>query len=102
MKERQTQMLKERTRALIELQNEEMRLQLAVLGDSKRGYSDRQKGFALSLVDTYGVRGTARVLLLQRRTIQRWCRAQGKIVKRCPSWFLNGRREGVAGGSSGS
>ena len=79
-------MLKETTRELIDLQNEELRFHFALLGDGRRGYSDRQKDFALSLVDTYRVRGTARVLLLPRRTIQRWCRAQNKIVRRCPSW----------------
>lgn len=89
LKERQTQMLKETTRELIELQNEETRFEFALLGDSKRGYSDRQKDFALSLVDTYGVRGTARVLLLHRRTIQRWCRTQGKEARRCPLWVYD-------------
>ena len=79
-------MLKETTRQLIELQNEELRFEFAVLGEGKRHYSNQQRDFALSLVDTYGVRGTARVLLLHRRTIQRWCRAQGKIVTRCPLW----------------
>ena len=79
-------MLKEATRALIELQNEETRFEFALLNEGKRNYSNRQKDFALSLVDTYGVRGTARVLLLHRRTIQRWCRAQGKEVMRCPLW----------------
>jgi hypothetical protein len=73
-------------RALVELQNEETRLEFELLGEGKRSYSTQQKDFALSLVDTYGVRGTARTLLLPRRTIQRWCRAQGKTVKRCPLW----------------
>jgi hypothetical protein len=86
MKERQTQMLKETTREIIELQNEELRFEFALLGEGKRHYSNQQKDFALSLVDTYGIRGTGRILLLPRRTIQRWCRAQNKRVKRCPLW----------------
>jgi len=79
-------MLKETTLALVELQNEELRFEFALLGEGKRNYSTQQKDFALSLVDTHGVRGTARTLLLPRRTIQRWCRAQSKSVKRCPLW----------------
>lgn len=79
-------MLKETKRALIELQNEEIRFEFALLGEGERNYSNRQKDFALSLIDTYGVRGTARILLLPRRTIQRWCRTYGLKVKRCPLW----------------
>jgi hypothetical protein len=75
-------------RALIELQNDEFRFQFALLGEGRRKYSSQQKDFAFSLVDTYGVRGTGRILLVHRRTIQRWCRAQGMEVRRCPSWVL--------------
>jgi hypothetical protein len=73
-------------RALVELQNEEMQAHFAALGKGNRNYTSQQKDFAFSLVDTYGVRGTARILLLPRRTIQRWCRAQGKKLMRCPLW----------------
>jgi hypothetical protein len=56
------------------------------LGDGKMVYTIAQKKYALSFVDEYGVRGTARALEIPRRTIQRWCRASGKPVKRCPAW----------------
>jgi transposase-like protein len=49
-------------------------------------YSPRQKQIALKLIDEYGVRAVARILGLPRRTLQRWCRKQGKQVKRCPDW----------------
>jgi len=73
-------------KALVELENDEARISFAILGRGKRNYTSKQKGFALSLVDPYGVRGTARILLLPRRTIQRWCRSYGKPVRRCPDW----------------
>jgi len=33
-----------------------------------------------------GVRATSRLLHVPRRTIQRWLRAEGITVKRCPDW----------------
>lgn len=80
----------ELARLLLEIENEEMQMQFVSLGKGNRYYySDRQKDFALSLINDYGVRGTARMLLLPRRTIQRWCRRYGKQVKRCPSWVYD-------------
>lgn len=65
--------------------NEKIRLRFDSL-TAGRTYSPQQKQFALELIDEYGVRATSRVLDLPRRTLQRWCRAQGKRVKRCPDW----------------
>lgn len=49
-------------------------------------YTQRQKDFAFKLIDEYGVRATARILEIPRRTLQRWCREQHKHVRRCPDW----------------
>ncbi len=49
-------------------------------------YCQRQKDYALTLIDNYGVRATARILEIPRRTLQRWCREQCRYVKRCPEW----------------
>jgi hypothetical protein len=50
-------------------------------------YTQRQKDYAVSMAQESGVRATGRILGLQRRTIQRWLRAQGICVKRCPDWL---------------
>ncbi len=52
-------------------------------------YNQEQKGYALGLIDEHGVRATARILRLPRRTLQRWCRGQGKYVCRCPAWVYS-------------
>jgi len=74
---------------LNEVFNHDMRLELAALGRGRKGkhhYTSQQRDYVLSLVVTYGVRGTARVLQFNRRTIQRWCRQYGVRVRRCPEW----------------
>lgn len=48
-------------------------------------YTKRQKDYALELIDEYGIRATARILV-PRRTLQRWCRGYGVYVRRCPNW----------------
>ena len=52
-------------------------------------YSQRQKDYGFRLIDEYGVRATARILRIPRRTLQRWCRQQGKCVQRCPEWVYD-------------
>jgi len=52
-------------------------------------YCQEQKDYALNLVDEYGVRATARILHLPRKTLQRWCRSQRKHVRRCPDWVYS-------------
>jgi hypothetical protein len=64
---------------------EEMRVEFLALGNGGR-YSDRQKKYAFVLIDELGVRTTARILQIPRRTLQRWCRKYGVYVRRCPSW----------------
>jgi hypothetical protein len=80
-------MKKDFIQALIEELNNETRIQFRILGKrGKHNYTARQKEFALSLIDTYGIRATSRILEIPRRTIQRWCRQYNKKVPRCPLW----------------
>jgi len=51
-------------------------------------YSKAQKACAFRAIEEYGIRATSRILLVQRRTLQRWCRQNDIYVKRCPSWVL--------------
>lgn len=54
-----------------------------------RTYCQQQREYAFELIDEYGVRATARILGLPRRTLQRWCRANCKYVRRCPDWVYS-------------
>ena len=49
-------------------------------------YTKKQKDYAFELIDEYGIRATARILKIPRRTLQRWCRKHCVWVKRCPDW----------------
>ncbi|MBA7697363.1 hypothetical protein ES703_106028 [subsurface metagenome] len=87
-------------RAFIEEENREQLFYFKALG-SKRGrhYTDNQKDYAVHKAISIGVRATSRLLNMPRRTIQRWLRANGITVKRCPDWvyswayWRNKRRE---------
>ena len=97
-------MSKLETRALFRMWIEEENLEklcyFRALG-SKRGrtYTDKQKDYAIEKAKSIGVRATSRLLIVSRRTIQRWLRAKGITVKRCPDWvyswayWRNKRRE---------
>ena len=78
-------------RQLIHQQNEEIRWEFKELGfeEATFRYTDKQKDFAMNLAQEKGVRATARILGLQRKTIQRWLRAKGVWVKRCPDWVYD-------------
>ena len=67
---------------------DEMREEFEAMGTGGR-YCQRQKEYALGLIDRFGVRATARILEMPRRTLQRWCREQGKYVRRCPDWVYS-------------
>jgi hypothetical protein len=82
-------------------ENEYLRVEFICLNpeaDSKR-YTKEQKDWAISKAVEIGVRATARLLSLQRKTIQRWLRESGTTVRRCPGWVYgwadqrNRRRE---------
>ena len=77
-------------RQLIKQQNEEMQSEFEALGNEEKTfrYTEDQKDFAINLAQEKGVRATARILDLQRKTIQRWLRAKGIWVKRCPDWVF--------------
>lgn len=64
---------------------DDMRGQFEAMGEGG-WYSKYQKNYALKVSDKYGVRATARILEIPRRTLQRWCRRQSKRVRRCPAW----------------
>ena len=77
------------TRIFIEDENENKRAEFTALGSGKRRYTEAQKDYAINQVQTIGVRATARLLQLPRKTIQRWLRAKGIQVKRCPGWVYD-------------
>ena len=72
-------------KTLAEFFNEEKRDLFQAFGEGGR-YTRRQKDYAFELIDEYGIRSTARILQIPRRTLQRWCRENGVYVKRCPAW----------------
>ena len=69
----------------IEELNNEKHYEFMALGDDGR-YTEAQKQYAFELIRKQGVRATARILHLPRRTLQRWCRQYKVYVKRCPEW----------------
>ncbi len=81
-------------RMLVQGINEEARLHFRSIGEGRRNYTRHQKDYALSQVEIYGVRATSRILQIPRRTIQRWCRQYGKLVKRCPLWVYKWAQRG--------
>ncbi len=80
------------TRAIIrqaqQLFYDEKRWEFEAMG-TEGPYCQRQKDYAFKLIDEYGVRATARILHIPRRTLQRWCRQHGKYVRRCPGWVYD-------------
>ncbi len=56
--------------------------------ESKR-YTQEQKDWAINKAVEIGVRATAKLLSLQRKTIQRWLRESGITVRRCPGWVYD-------------
>lgn len=87
-------------RKFIEEENQDQLDYFRFLGSKKgRYYTDKQKDYAIEKAKSIGVRATSRLLHVSRRTIQRWLRAKGITVKRCPDWvygwayWRNKRRE---------
>lgn len=64
---------------------EEMRFEFKALGKGKQ-YTKKQRDYAIKQIDKYGIRATARILRIPRRTLQRWCKKHHIVVARCPSW----------------
>ena len=80
-----TMSTKELMRLMHEEIYEEKRDCFLSLGGRAR-YSEAQKRFAFELIAEHGMRATARILQIPRRTLQRWCRNNIIFVKRCPYW----------------
>jgi len=77
-------------RMWIEQENREKLCYFRALGSEKGGhYTDKQKDYAIDKAISIGVRATSRLLNVPRRTIQRWLRAKGITVKRCPDWVYS-------------
>jgi transposase-like protein len=72
-------------RSMAEQFNEEKRHEFEALVNDGQ-YTDSQKNYAFELIAESGIRATARILKIPRRTVQRWCKRYGIFVKRCPSW----------------
>ncbi|TET08375.1 hypothetical protein E3J84_06255, partial [Candidatus Aerophobetes bacterium] len=86
-------MNKQETRTLIRASIEEevlnKRAEFRALRSGTNSYNDEQKEYAMNKAQGIGVRATARLLLLPRKTMQRWLRVKGIQVKRCPSWVYD-------------
>ncbi len=86
-------------RLWIEVENRKQLTYFNSLSKNRGQYTSEQKEYAIEKASTIGVRATSRLLHLPRRTIQRWLRAKGIRVKRCPDWvyswayWRNKRRE---------
>jgi transposase-like protein len=79
---------KEMFRSMAEQFNEEKRYEFESLNDDGQ-YTDEQRTYAFELIRESGIRATARILRVPRRTLQRWCRRYGVFVRRCPSWVYD-------------
>jgi transposase-like protein len=51
-------------------------------------YTEEQKKYSIGPINEYGIRVTARILSIPRRTLQRWCRQYDINVKRFPEWVF--------------
>lgn len=76
---------KELLRLMYKQFNEEKKDLFMFLGKGGQ-YTESQKRYAFELIKEHGMRATARILDVPRRTLQRWCRQYGIYVKRCPIW----------------
>jgi hypothetical protein len=61
------------------------RREFSSFGNGKR-YTDKQRSYAFGILGKSGVRATAKILMIPRRTLQRWCRKNDVYVRRCPDW----------------
>jgi len=72
--------------------NREKRLEFEALGNGGYYYTEQQKELALSEARQNGIRATARLLKIPRRTLQRWTIKHGVFIKRCPAWVYEWAR----------
>ena len=76
-------------RMFIEEENREKRAEFNALGIDRGHYTVEQKDYAINKAISIGNRATSRLLNVPRRTIQRWLKAEGIRVKRCPDWVYD-------------
>jgi len=76
-------------RLWIEADNRKQLLYFQSLNPKGGHYTREQKAYAIEKAKSIGVRATSRLLYVPRRTIQRWLRAKGIRVKRCPDWVYD-------------
>jgi transposase-like protein len=81
--------MKNDIKLFIEMFNDDERYRFRSLGDGTRSYTFKQIAFVLHKANELGIRATARMLKIPRRTIQRWCRKYNYPVKRCPNWVYH-------------
>ena len=79
-------MAKKEIRQLIQLFNDEKKEEFIRLGTGGHFYTRKQIEYALGIVSESGLRATARILNLHRKTLQRWARKFFIPVNRCPFW----------------
>jgi hypothetical protein len=76
-------------RRWIEEENREYLWYFIRLNPKGGHYTPEQKQYAIEKSKSIGVRDTSRLLHVPRRTIQRWLKATGIIVKRCHAWIYD-------------
>ena len=76
-------------RLWIEVENRKQLTYFNSLNKNRGQYTSEQKEYAIEKASTIGVRATSRLLHVPRRTIQRWLKAEGIRVKRCPDWVYD-------------
>lgn len=76
-------------RLFIKRENEDKRAEFRAPGRGKWRYTEKQKAYAIDQARENGVRAAARILGLSRKTLQRWLRAKGLRVGRCPAWVYD-------------
>jgi hypothetical protein len=80
---------RELIRMWIEAENRSQLSYFQNLNPGRGHYTTEQKEYAIEKAESTGVRAASRLLKVPRRTIQRWLRAEGITVKRCPSWVYD-------------
>jgi hypothetical protein len=75
--------------AMIRMELDQLKFSFYLKGDNTGRYTQEQKDHAIAMIDKYGVRATARILDMDKRTIQRWCREFDIKVNRCPAWVYD-------------
>jgi hypothetical protein len=76
------------TSVIIEQENEMKRDIFRTLGVfGQKRYTEGQKQYAIEQAKEIGVRATARLLYIPRKTLQKWLRFNDITVSRYPAWL---------------